>query len=287
MSQPSTELPEQPLPREEYIEQEYFFRVYRERLEDGVPSQEILKSLNEEVLATAQLPLAIDFMRAEILHTGRTSSAMERLPHYFSAYQTMVIMKAEDEVSRFEMPVALKVLEREARYRADGPSCAGLFLYQFESLARNRLGYTAGLTAMATDSSFSAPWQQWIRSLRNDLGANELPQLVFMASEHLETRRRQRSRTLSADGDRPKALFGEQEGRIARANIGREPLYFFAALQRQLNYPQVPLSRKVQDERLPAFLEERLVKMEQRMKIVEMEQKGGIDLSKFYEKQGD
>jgi hypothetical protein len=30
------------LDREEYIEQEYFFRVYRERLLENVPSQEIL-----------------------------------------------------------------------------------------------------------------------------------------------------------------------------------------------------------------------------------------------------
>ena len=35
-------------------------------------------------------------------------------------------------------------------------------------------------------------------------------------------------------------VFGEREGRIARANRGRDPLYLFAALQRQLGYPQVP-----------------------------------------------
>jgi hypothetical protein len=82
----------------------------------------------------------------------------------------------------------------------------------------------------------------------------------------------------------PAALFGEQEGRIARANIGRDPLYFFAALQRQLGYPAVPRSAHSEHEtfKLPPFLEARLVKLEQRLKIAEMEMKGGIDLSRFY-----
>ena len=39
------------------------------------------------------------------------------------------------------------------------------------------------------------------------------------------------------------ALFGEKEGKIAKANRGRDPLYLFAALQRQLGYPEVPRPR--------------------------------------------
>ena len=35
-------------------------------------------------------------------------------------------------------------------------------------------------------------------------------------------------------------LFGEKEGKIAKASRGRDPLYLFAALQRQLGYPEVP-----------------------------------------------
>jgi hypothetical protein len=84
------------------------------------------------------------------------------------------------------------------------------------------------------------------------------------------------------------ALFGVQEGRIARANIGRDPLFFFAALQRQLNYPAVPQSRKSESsERLPAFLEARLAKIEQRLKLIEMEQRGGIDLTRFYQRDSE
>ena len=42
-------------------------------------------------------------------------------------------------------------------------------------------------------------------------------------------------------------LFGEKEGKIARASRGRDPLYLFAALQRQLGYPEVPRARPRDD----------------------------------------
>lgn len=278
---------QQPLPREEYIEQEYFFRIYRERLQEGMPSQDILKTVHEEILATTRLPMAIDFMRAEILHNGRISDAMFRLSHYFTPFQSYVLKRAEDDVSRFEQITGLEILEREAKFRTDSDSMPGLFVYQFECLARNRLGYADGLAAMAGDTAYGERWKKWILSLRANLGAKELSELVFRASQHyitLRTSQPGKSETGSSE-DVPKALFAEQDGRIARANIGRDPLYFFAALQRQLGYPQIPQSRKVYEETLSPMLEARLVKVEQRLKIVEMEQKGGIDLTKFYKKE--
>src|ERR1700735_4265598 len=134
-----------PLDREEYIEQVYCFRTFRERLDDNTPAQEILRSLSEELLATADLPKAIDFLRGEILHAGRISPGMERLSHYFTQFQTFVMSRAEEERSRFDQKTALLVLEREAEYRAGTPKSAGLFIYQFECIARNRLGYDRGM----------------------------------------------------------------------------------------------------------------------------------------------
>ena len=273
------------LSREEYIEQEYFFRVYRERLQENIPSQDILKTLHEEILSTTRLPMAVDFMRAEILHSGRASNAMIRLPHYFTPFQCFVIERAEDDVSRFEQITGLQILEREAKYRAGSATMAGSFVYQFECIVRNRLGYSDGLRAMANDPCFDENWKNWIIDLNNKLGANELSEIVYHASEHFQTRRRSRLGADPEAQDTSVSLFGEQDGRIARANIGRDPMYFFAALQRQLDYPQVPLSRKVVDEKLSPFLESRLVRLEQRLKIVEMEQRGGIDLTKFYKKE--
>jgi hypothetical protein len=159
---------------------------------------------------------------------------------------------------------------------------AGLFIYQLECIARNRLGYADGLKAMSDDPLYSADWRRWILRLQSELGTLELAELIFRVSEHFYTRRAT-GRSKQAEADRGLVLFGEQEGRIARANIGLDPLYLFAALQRHLDYPAVPKSVVTDDnERLPKALEARLQKIEQKLKILEMETKGGIDLSRFY-----
>ncbi len=148
------------LAREEYIEQAYFFRAYRERLEDDTPSQEILLALREEILATTSLPMAIDILRGEVLLKGRLSTAMSVLSHYFTPFQTFVLKCSEEDLARFDQRTALMVLEREAQYRTEERySPAGLFIYQFECLSRNRLGYADGLRAVAADPAYSEDWR--------------------------------------------------------------------------------------------------------------------------------
>ena len=58
------------LDREEYIEQAYFFRVLRDRLADGMATQEVLERIDQEILSTTRLPYAIQFLAAELKHTG-------------------------------------------------------------------------------------------------------------------------------------------------------------------------------------------------------------------------
>src|SRR6516165_2025547 len=154
------------LEREEYIEQAYFFNCFRERLIDGLPAQEILSRIGEELLSTTKLPLAVSFLHAEIKGSGLMGPAMARIGHYFTAFQTHVIGQAEIALSRFSMEQALLNLEREAKYKAQNPSFAGLFIYQFESLSRNRLGYTRGLTAMAADPFYTEDWCDYIHTLQ-------------------------------------------------------------------------------------------------------------------------
>ena len=81
-------------------------------------------------------------------------------------------------------------------------------------------------------------------------------------------------------------LFGEKEGRIALANRGKEPMYLFFALQRQLNYPAVPRPTKKDpvDDLIPKMVKQ-IERLETRMKLMEDEQRNrGIDLSQFYNK---
>src|SRR5262245_26543039 len=130
------------LEREEYVEQTYFFRIFRERVADNMPAQDILERLHEEVLSSTRLPYAIQFLAAELKHSGLLASGLAKLPHYFTEFQSYVIRQAEDEKQKFAMPTALLVLEREAAYKANNPTKQGLYVYQFEAIARNRLGYS-------------------------------------------------------------------------------------------------------------------------------------------------
>ncbi len=112
------------LDTEEYIEQAYFFRTLRERLAQNMPTQEILARVRDEILATTRLPMAIDFLNAELKHAGVMGPAMQRIGHYFSPYQAFVMGQSEVAGSKFSTELALTVLEREADYKARGPTRA-------------------------------------------------------------------------------------------------------------------------------------------------------------------
>ena len=83
------------LDREEYIEQAYFFKTFLERLDEDLPSQEILMSIKEEILATTKLPMALDVLRGEMLLKGRLCEGMAHLGHYFTPFQTFVMRQSE------------------------------------------------------------------------------------------------------------------------------------------------------------------------------------------------
>src|SRR5204862_1223002 len=170
------------LDREEYIEQAYFFRVLRERLGSNVATQEILERIDEEILSTTRLPYAIQFLASELKHSGLLSSGFARLPHYFTPYQAFVIQGTEEEGRRFGMDTALLVLQREAEYRAGQPTPAGLFVYQFEVLCRNRLGYDEGLAAMIGDPLYDADWQEFLEMIRRRIGTIEFAEFVYPRS---------------------------------------------------------------------------------------------------------
>jgi hypothetical protein len=267
------------LDREEYIEQAYFFRALRERLATNTAAQEVLLRIHEEILTTTRLPFAIQFLATELKHSGLLSSGFARLPHYFTAFQTFVIRGTETEAMRFSMDTALVVLEREAAYRAGPLTPAGLFVYQFEVLSRNRLGYDEGLTAMARDPLYDEHWRDYLELVRRQAGTIDFADLVYLRSDfYVRDQRR------SDPGYEPPVppLFGEKEGRIARASRGRDPLYLFAALQRQLGYPEVPRTKPADDINTRLLtLQAKFREMEMRLKLIDSEVRGQVDLSQF------
>ncbi|MFP6674861.1 MAG: hypothetical protein VB878_07260 [Pirellulaceae bacterium] len=262
---------------DEYVEQAYFYRVLSERLPQNVPIQELLMHVKEELLSTTNLPMAIDFFLAEVRHTGTIGTAMARLPHYFTSFQTFVVQSAEDERGRFDMRVAIEILRKEADMRRGKPSRPASFLYQFEVLSRNRLEYDRGLNSIAKDPIYDEPWREWINTVRRQLGLVDFAEMVYVRSLLFDRRVGRK------EDDKP-ALFGEKEGRIAMANRRKDPLFLFAAFQRQLNYPTVPRLKRIDENiNIVPQLKKRIERLETRLKFLEEEQrKGAVDLSKFY-----
>jgi hypothetical protein len=269
------------LEREEYVEQAYFFRILSERLPENFPLQELMAQIRHELLATTKLPMAVDYMLAELRHAGGISTAMQRLSHYFTPFQTYIMAAAEDERGRFDIRIAIEVLRHEASYRAQSPTPAGLFMYQFETLARNRLKYDQGLAAIRGDSLYDEAWREWISTVRRQIGIIDFADLLYVRStEYL--RRKTSPGQPPPEPERP-VLFGEKEGKIAWANRGKDPMYLFAALQRHLGYPPAPRIKPIHTALdLVPLLQRKLDRLETRVKLLEEENRQGIDITKFY-----
>jgi hypothetical protein len=268
------------LDKEEYIEQAHLFRSLSERLSANEPIQELLAALKAEILVTTKLPMAIDYLLAELNHSGQMTSALQRLLHYFAPFQTFVIREAEYDWGRFDLVTAFAILHHEAELRARCIEPAALFFYQFESLCRNRLRYDDGLAAMSQDLYYDDTWKKWLARAHKRIESVGLADLVYVHSEYYLNRQAQLETQEQVENV---ILFGEREGKIALANRQKDPAYLFSALQRQLGYPQAP-RRKTRDQAadlIPQLLRQ-VERIEVRLKLMEEEQRSGaIDLSKF------
>ncbi|MEX0865870.1 MAG: hypothetical protein WD030_00840 [Pirellulales bacterium] len=272
------------LPKEEYIEQAYFFKSLGERLLEDTPSQEVLSTIKEEMLATTRLPMAIDFMASELRLHGVFATAMRRLSHYFTPFQTFVVAEGEAERGRFDLQIGLQILQREAEFRGGEPSPQGLFLFQFECLCRNRLGYDAGLKAVSEDPIFNEDWKSWILKVRQQVGIVDICDMIYVRSElYRINQARQAAGGAAVDSREVAVLFGEKEGRIAWANRRKDPIYLFNAFHRQLGYPAVPRPKAVDESVniLPRLVRQ-MERLEHRIRLLEEENRGGIHIEKFF-----
>ncbi len=269
------------LSKEEHIEQAFFFRTMRERMIEQTPLQELLPALREETLSTTDLPKAIDFMLSELLHRGVIGPAMQQLSHYFTPFQAFVVTEAENDRGRFDFRVGLDILQRQADYLSQEPTKAGLFMFQFETLCRNRLRYDPGLLAISQDPLFDHQWQNWILTVRRQVGIVDFADLVYVRSQYYADRR-------ESQGSEPgllaeDILFEVKEGRIAHANRRKDPLLLLAALQRHLGYPAVPRQKRFDEsQNMVDQMARRIERLETRLKLLEDEQSGGVDITQFY-----
>ena len=64
------------------------------------------------------------------------------------------------------------------------------FLYQFETLCRNRLRYDQGLAAIAEDPIYGETWREWIQIVRLQIGIVDFADMIYVRSAHYLHRRR-------------------------------------------------------------------------------------------------
>jgi hypothetical protein len=208
---------------------------------------------------------------------------MERLSHYFTPFQTYVMREAEAERGRFDLRIAIDILRHEAEYRAKLPVPQAMFMFHFECICRNRLKYDPGLGAVAGDPIYDDPWRQWINELRLRIGMVDFADMIYVRSQY-NLIHRTRPGESPPEPEKP-ILFSEKEGKIAWANRRKDPLYLFAALQRHLGYPTVPRAKRPDESiRLLPLLNLQVQRLEARIKLLEDESRGGIDITKFYSK---
>ena len=93
------------------------------------------------------------------------------------------------------------------------------------ALSRNRLGYDRGMTAIAGDPSFDAAWQEWILTVRHQIGLIDFADLIYVPQRAVSPRTRQGHAPSDSEQRRVAGLFGDKEGKIALANRGRIRCY--------------------------------------------------------------
>ena len=184
------------------------------------------------------------------------------------------------------MEQALLVLEREAKFKSEAPSLPALFVFQFEAIVANRLGYNKGLAGMAADPFYTEEWKDYILTLRTRLGDVDFADLIFVRSEQFVRERRR----LNPDFI-PKfpVLFGEKEGKIARANRGRDPdvpLRRTPAPAWLPRGPPHPPPRRARGPRARSSSRS-IAQLENRLKIAESDIHQDIDLSQVLVKPED
>jgi hypothetical protein len=133
---------------------------------------------------------------------------------------------------------------------------------------------------MRDDPFYDPDWQTYLETVRKQVGLVDFADLVYYRSE--AAMMEQRRRDSKFEPSLP-PIFGEKEGKIAKACRGREPLYLFAALQRQLGYPEVPRPKgKDEAQTQIEIMVTKIRELEARLKLVEGEVRGTpIDFSQI------
>jgi hypothetical protein len=135
------------------------------------------------------------------------------------------------------------------------------------------------LYAIAQDPFYPDDWRNMIDMIRKQVGSVDFADLVYLRSMQYVA---DQHRTDPNYEPPVPALFEVKEGKIAKASRGRDPLFLFAALQRQLDYPEVPQPAPREDT--SSKFDEMRAKvrdLEARIRMLEAETSGTFDPTLF------
>ena len=269
------------LDRDEYVEQAYFFRVFRERLADNLPAQDILTRVHEELLSSTRLPYAVQFLVAELKHSGLLANGFcetAALLHSVPGVRRSGRPRTRRSGFRCRRPCSSWNARRSSRPRS--PTKPGLFIYQFETIARNRLGYLDGTAAVAADPIYDADWRAFIGGLPRQVGDIDFADLVYLRSELYRAGAAARESVLRAvaaaavrrEGGEDRQ--GEPQPRPA-VSLRRAPAT--TRVSRSATLLRSATTARSKWEKLETKLRE----LETRLKLAEGELRGNVDLSQF------
>ena len=261
------------LSREEYVEQAYFFQTLRERMQQDMATQDLLDAIGQEILATTMLPLAVQFMADELRLTGGFATAMARLPHYFTPFQSYVVREAEKADGRFDFRIALEVLQREVDI-APGRLAAG----HLSLPVRGALPQPARLRSGARGRGRRSDLRRRLAGVDPD---GPPPGRVGGFRRH--DLRPQRAVSQAAQEGREADPL-RREGRPDRAGQpaqGSLVSVLRPAAPPGLSHRAASRPEDTQRYALPA-LERRLDRLETRLRLLEEDMRGGINLPRFY-----
>ena len=124
-------------------------------------------------------------------------------------------------MSRFSMEQALLILEREAKYKSENPARRPVHFPVRVSVAKPAGLHPGTGAAMSADPLYTEDWRDYILMLQTRLGDVDFAKPHPSYYAHFVKERRKTNPEFE-----PKypTLFGEREGKIARANRGRDPV---------------------------------------------------------------
>ena len=173
------------LEREEYIEQAYLFRTLRERIEQGIATQDLLASIREEILSTTKLPMAVDFLSAELRHQGRFRRGHAKAQPLFTPVSGVRRRRSGSRARQIRSAAGPGNLPAQRRTIAPTRRCRKESSCSSSSRSHGTdLATTAACKPLPTIRCSTSVRAEWILTVRRQIGLVDFAEMIYVRSQH-------------------------------------------------------------------------------------------------------